>query len=328
MNIILVTRFYQNGQTAHVTDLCTELIRQGHQILLVITQLHNVPYSRWLRQRKIPYVTAANPNQLQKYLQRRRFRPQIIHNHSSHTLELTLTLGALWHVPTVTTVHYLDFQAKELLSEQDGVILISREMQDVFHDLVVPSYVVENGVYLPRPGAGAKPWSKKALFLAQVTSKKKENFRSMTESLLAWGWQVSSAGNWCSEGIFCHGWVNEIGSLLSKTNLVIGTGRAVREAMAWGTPAWVLGSYSDGLVTPENVGQLEETNFSGRCSKRPFSPSEAEPLLKDPSPQTWHELSVFGRERALRHYSVEAMTRKLGAVYEECILKSGGEKQT
>lgn len=328
MKIILTTRFYRNGQTAHVTDLCTELMRRGRKVLLIITGLHDPAYLRWLKSKRIPFATASNPNQLKKYLRRTQFTPHIIHNHSSHTLELAAALSSHFNVPSVTTVHYLDFPRSELLTGQSAVIFISREMAEFFRDLAVPSYIVENGIPIPPSLRQNLPWRKEALFLAQVTAEKQENFRSMTESLLSWGWKVKSAGNWCYEGIACLGWVNETGPLLSRAKLVIGTGRAIREAMAWGVPAWVLGSYCDGLVTPANVAELETVNFSGRCSKKPFSPAEAEALLKIPSPQAMAALGAFGRERALKHYSIEKMVEKLTAVYQECIWNSGCEKQS
>lgn len=328
MRIIVTTRFYRNGQTTHVTDLCTELIRQGHQVLLIMNQLHDPGYVRWLRQTKIPYVTTPDLGKLRKCVERWLPNPHIIHNHSHHTLPTADALSNLLQIPSITTVHYLNFQSTSLLKRQNGVIVISREMQRIFQDMQVTTYVVENGIPLPQRLPLMKPWRQRALFLAQTTPEKEKNFRSMTESLLEWGWNVSSAGNWRHEGITYYGWINEIGFLLRQTNLVIGTGRAVREAMAWGIPAWVLGAYCDGLVTPENAAQLEETNFSGRSSRRPFSRSEAASYLKEPSPQVLEALGTFGKRRAQEHYSIQNMVEKVLAVYGEYLPKCLREKQT
>ncbi len=324
----MITRFYKNGQTTHVKDLCSELMRQGHQVLLIINEFHDPRYARWLKAAKIPYVTTTDPSKVEKCIQRLLPNPQIVHNHSVHTLPLASTLRDLLQIPSVTTVHYLNFDALELLHKQDAVILISLEMQKTFAHLASISYVVENGVVLPSQHPKRNPWRKRVLILAQVTPDKEENFRRMTNSLLAWGWDVSSAGNWYYKGITSHGWVNDVRALLRESDLVVGSGRAVREAMAWGIPAWVLGSFSDGLVTPENVTQLEETNFSGRASKEPFLQCNAASYLQNPSPVKMKELGAFGQERAKQHYSIGLMAEKLIGVYEECSSKCSREKQT
>ncbi|NMB21336.1 MAG: glycosyltransferase family 4 protein [Firmicutes bacterium] len=327
MRVILTTRFYKNGQTTHVTDLCTELMRQGHQVLLIINHLHDPPYARWLQETMIPHVTTTELGKLKKSIHRLLPQPHIIHNHSVRTLPLANTLGKIFQIPKVTTVHYLDFDAN-LLCTQDAVISISQEMQAQLKKLGITSHVIENGVRIPKQLSTRNTWKKAALFLAQVTPAKEANFRQMTESLLDWGWTITSAGNWSHRGVTAHGWINDVGAVLRDSDLVIGSGRAVRQAMAWGKPAWVLGTYSDGLVTPENIVQLEETNFSGRFSKQPFSRSKASVYLENPSPKEMQELGHFGRRHATEQFSIERMVKKLVLIYESCLLKSSGEKET
>lgn len=316
LRILLSTRFYKNGQTTHVTSLGVELLRQGHDVLLVISHLHDPAFSRWLRRKRIPYVTTIDPRRLLRLVSK--WQPQIIHNHSAHTIAAMTALGELLQVPIITTLHYLEFEAHALLAKQDAVIFISLEMKQRF-SLPIPTFVVENGVQIPRIDRQKQAWRKDALFLAQVTPEKQKNFQKMSDSLLKWGWNVNSAGNWQIKGVNHLGWVNEVWPLLRTTNLVIGTGRAVREAMASGTPAWVLGVYSDGLVTPKNVNWLEETNFSGRCSRGAFREDEAAKYLEKPVPQKMQALGTFGREHASKHYSIENMAETLCVIYEKCI---------
>jgi len=328
LRIIITCQFYKNGQTTHVTDLCTELMRQGHQVLLIMNQLHDPGYSRWLRRAKIPYVTTSDPRKLKGCVERLLPAPQIIHNHSIHTLSTATALRDILNIPSITTVHYLNFKPSRLLDGQDAVILISSEMGKAFEQVKAPKHVVENGVPIPKLPAAKKPWNRRALFLAQKSPEKEVNFRNMTECLLAWGWKVSSAGSWRHEGVEFHGWVNEVGILLKQTDLVIGTGRAVREAMAWSVPAWVLGAYCDGLVTPENVAELEVSNFSGRSSKKPFSPQKAALHLKEPSPRELQTLGAFGRKHAEKHYSIQNMVEKVVEVYGKCVSKCSGDYTT
>ena len=327
MRILVTTRFYKNGQTTHVTDLCSELIRQGHEVLLILTQLHDPPYTSYLQKMEIPHVTTTELGRLQASIHRRLPRPHIIHNHSVHTLKLAERLGEQLEIPLITTVHYLDFDP-QLLKKQDAVVLISGEMEQSFGKLDVASFVVENGVPVPKDVSPSCSWNKKAVFLAQVNPAKEGNFQAMTETLLTWGWNIHSAGNWRYPGVICHGWVNDVEPLIRSSDLVIGSGRAIRQGMASGKPCWVLGAYSDGLVTPENVADLEWTNFSGRFSKEPFSPRKAAKDLKKPLTGKMLTLGAFGRKHAEEHFSIEGMVEKLVTIYENCLGKCSREKET
>ncbi|NMB01783.1 MAG: glycosyltransferase family 4 protein [Firmicutes bacterium] len=314
MRVLIITRFYKNGQTTHVADLCAELIRQGHQVMLVITQLHDPIYVQWLNARRILYLTTSDPRKLYKHLVE--WQPDIIHNHSAHTLAATIDLGQHLQVRTLTTVHYLDFEPRELLQEQSAVVLISEEMKAFFSNLSVPTFVVENGVNIPLPNHFRKPWQKRALILAQVTAEKEENFRRISRDLLDWGWKVTSAGNWRFKGVKHLGWVNDVWPLLKQADLVVGTGRAIREGMAANSAVWILGTYSDGLVTPENVELLRQTNFSGRTSKREYCSQSASGDLKDPSIERLQALGNFGRQYASEHFSSKKMAEKLALIYK------------
>lgn len=313
MRILVMTRFYRNGQTTHVLDLCVELLQLGHRVLLAIADLNDVVYLQWIKLEGIPHLLTANPDRLYRRLSK--WQPDIIHNHSAHTLPTAIQLGRQLHIPTVSTVHYLDFAPRELLEEQQAVILISREMQARFADLRVPTFLVENGVRLGRLKPSSKRWRQLALILAQVTPDKRDNFLQLSQSLLNWGWDVLSAGNWQYPGVKYLGWTHEVTPLLKQANLVVGTGRAIREGMAAGCAAFVLGAYCDGLVVPENVWALQETNFSGRTSKKPFSPSIAERTLAQPEPELFQALGRFGRRYALQHFSSRKMALAVQEIY-------------
>lgn len=311
MRVLVITRFYRNGQTTHVLTLCAELLRQGHQVFLIISQLDCPNYASWLQKLGIPYSKHDDPRRLSGLLHR--WQPDLIHNHSGHTLPASTRLGEILQIPTLTTTHYLDFEPKELLAKQAAVVVISKEMQDLFQ-LPVPTFLVENGIPLPRK-FGKSKFTKQALFLAQVSANKENNFAKMATSLLAWGWKVKSAGNWRYPGVSYVGWVNDVWPLLQQTDLVIGTGRAVREGMGSACAAWVLGEYSDGLVTPRNVQALRATNFSGRSQKMPFDQEKAASYLQDPDEELFHQLGSFGRDYAEKNFSIETVVRRLSHIY-------------
>ena len=311
MRVLLTTRFYRNGQTTHVLTLCAELLRQGHEVFLIISQLDCPQYATWLKKAGIPYSRHGDPLRLVGLI--KKWKPDLIHNHSGQTLEATISLGELLQVPTLTTTHYLDFQPQELLPKQAAVIVISREMQNLFQ-LPVPTFLVENGVPLPKE-TKRKKFSKQALFLAQVTQGKENHFAHMAKKLLAWGWKVKSAGNWRYPGVQYLGWVTDVWPLIYQTDLVVGTGRAIREGMASTCATWVLGEYCDGLVTPQTVQAFRRTNFSGRTTKNPFNPKEAALLLQNPDQELFYKLGNFGREYATRNFAIETIVHRHIHIY-------------
>ena len=260
MRILVMTRFYRNGQTTHVLDLCVELLQLGHRVLLAIADLNDVVYLQWIKLEGIPHLLTANPDRLYRRLSK--WQPDIIHNHSAHTLPTAIQLGRQLHIPTVSTVHYLDFAPRELLEEQQAVILISREMQARFADLRVPTFLVENGVRLGRLKPRSKRWRQLALILAQVTPDKRDNFLQLSQSLLNWGWDVLSAGNWQYPGVKYLGWTHEVTPLLKQANLVVGTGRAIREGMA--AAGFTLGGQGHPII-PVMIG---DAKVAGEMARR------------------------------------------------------------
>ncbi|HHY10363.1 MAG TPA: glycosyltransferase family 4 protein [Firmicutes bacterium] len=316
MRILIATSFYRNGQTTHVLSLCQELQRLGHKVFLIITRLGCPSYQQWLKEKGIPYSGTANP--LKTIRLCRRFRPDLIHNHSAHTLKAVIELGRLLKIPTLTTIHYLDFAPRDLLRQQKAAVVISREMKESLDLGQMPVFLVENGVPLFRNQFNKKK-PRQALFLAQTPPAKKENFRIMAGELLAQGWQVISAGDWHHPGAKNKKWQIEIEPLLSQASLLVGTGRAIREGMAAGLAAVVLGEFFDGLVTPANAARLRKYNFSGRAFKKQLTPHRARRLLKKLTPAYLEELSSFGTKYARAHFSITAMAAELILVYQQIL---------
>lgn len=314
MRILLISRFYRNGQTTHILTLCETLKQQGHDVLLIMSRLNCTFYQSWLTSKGIRFYTHGDPLRLINSL--RLWGPQIIHNHSAHTLAAALSLGDHLNAPVVTTVHYHEFIPQLLLCKQGAVIVISKEMLKAFRMRQSPVFFLENCVPIPPKPVCDKTRGKSALFLARVSKEKNENFRLMSQKLLDWGWEVESAGTWRFPGLKHWGWQVEVWPLLERATLVIGTGMAIREAMAAGCAAWVLGDYCGGLVTPCKIEAMRSANFSGRHAKKPFSAAAARLFLEHPDPEMLEALGSFGRNYALRHFSLQQMVRKLVKIYE------------
>ena len=98
-------RFYKNGQTTHVTSLGVELLRQGHDVLLVISHLHDPAFSRWLRRKGFPMLPPSIP-QASRLVSK--WQPQIIPT-------TRRTIAAMTGVDSsrfrLLLLHYLEFEA-------------------------------------------------------------------------------------------------------------------------------------------------------------------------------------------------------------------------
>lgn len=312
----MLTRFYLNGQTTHVLELSHSLQAMGHAVFLIVSRLDHPGYINWLREKRIAYSRTDRPLGLLAALKRGQF--DVIHNHSAHTLASSLQLSNELQIPLTATCHYLDFEPMEMLERADAVVAISDEM--AAHLPISPAMirVVENGVPIPHHVTlTGRP--KKAVVLARMTPNRTEGYHSVVEELVRMGWEVTIAGNWRHPRARSIGWTQAPSKLLHQAQLVIGTGRAVREGMAAGCVGLVLGDYLDGVVTPNNVRKLRHANFSGRATKRKPTPAEIQRELSELSSTRLLSLMRFSRQYAKEHFDQKDMAIRHIQIYEEVL---------
>lgn len=324
MNVIVLTRFYLNGQSTHVFSLCSELRRQGHVPYLIAIGLNHPGYIKWLQQNKIRFSSRL-PQYIPACLQRK-YRFDIIHTHSAHTLKSALTFGIQLDLPVIATCHYLDFAAKKQLNKANQVIFISKEMQQRLANSTKNAIVIENGVdthlfYPQQEDTADKPL---ALIVSRITETKEIGYAKMISVLQDKGWLIESIGDWQPQsqqktGPTYHGWKVNIASRVNKADLVIGTGRAIREGMAAGCAALVLGDAFDGIVTPDNVSELRAANFSGRATKQEADYETIIAAIDALTPEKLKELQIFSRKYAQENFSLTQMTKEIIRVYQSCL---------
>ncbi len=316
MRILMLTRFYHNGQSTHVFSLCEELKKQQQSPCLNASQLGNPMYLHSLRQHRIPVTTTERLTALLLFAKRNRI--EIVHTHSAHSLPFALEIGRKLSVPVVATCHYLEFEPIVQLKKAQKIITISQEMQSAYGFPEGKSTVIENGVDLTVFKPNKKQRDRRlAVLLTRMTLKKEPGFLAVTQALSNLNWEVVSLGNWNPKitPLSVRGWKSQIHSHINEADLVIGTGRAIREAMAAGCGAFVLGDWSDGLVTPENVTLLRHHNFSGRANKQTPNRDELESILSALTPHRLSCLQAFGHRYASDHFNLATTTKKTLDVY-------------
>ncbi|NLM39114.1 MAG: glycosyltransferase family 4 protein [Firmicutes bacterium] len=318
MRILILTRFYLNGQTTHVLELSHALRKKGHAVFLIISRLDHPGYAQWLKEKGIPFSRTHQPLAFLEMLQTMNF--DLIHNHSSHTLDAGLQLSKRLRVPIAATCHYLDFEPLELLQRADAVVAISSEMAAQLPLVPEKLHIVENGVPIPHNIDLA--WRPKhAVFLSRSSPDRAAGYHTLIDILVEDGWQVTIAGNWRHPKARSLGWVQDPYPLLKNARMVVGTGRAIREGMAAGCVGFVLGDYLDGPVTPESVSSLRNTNFSGRSRRLTPSADNLTRELAQIQDSSFPSLMRFSRTYARQYFSVDSMAAALIEIYRELVEK-------
>jgi len=116
--------------------------------------------------------------------------------------------------------------------------------------------------------------------------------------------------------------------IMRLADVVIGVGRVPLEAMACGKPVIVAGTIVGssggnygGIVTPENVTELQAHNFSGRNSSVGTSPrkiaEDCTRLLADRKYMSY--LGSFGRKYIEKEFDAKRIARRIEDVYYEVI---------
>lgn len=316
MRILMLTRFYLNGQTTHVFQLCHALQKRGHKVFLIASRLDHPSYVQWLKKNGIPFSRTHRPASLVHSFRGLRF--DVIHNHSAHTLPDSLQLSQALQIPLVATCHYLDFEPLDILGKAHAVVAISEEMAAQLPFPRERIHVVENGVPLPR-NVNLTNRPKEAVILARVTPKRRLAYAQMVEVLGEHGWEVTTAGGWRHPGTRSLGWVQNPHPILGRAQLVVGTGRAIREGMAAGCIGFVLGDRLDGVVTPATVEALRRTNFSGRTSSLEPTPEALQGALEELESWGTANLMKFSRQYALDHFGIDKMVDALLTVYRKAM---------
>ena len=95
------------------------------------------------------------------------------------------------------------------------------------------------------------------------------------------------------------GSVADVEKWINKSDIVIGLGRVVYEAMACGRQPiifddrWYQGNLGDGIVTPDNIEKFREYNCSGRYSKRKFEVEDIVEEINLYNPTYWYRFRKF-----------------------------------
>lgn len=302
------------GIETHVATLAEELCRMGHQISILFPNIVEPEVFAHAIDAGARLVQLAKSSWPDFVLER---RVDLFHAHSAGATDVAVTIGRRLSLPVVTTVHGPG-QHIPATCEKMGVIFVSREIERAKARPGLPSIVIENGVNIERfrPEKGARPSGFVIMYLGRVGPSKQVGVLSLKRAVR----------NLPSVSLrFVSTWTPSNQStatarpekVLPQADLVFSTGRGVREAMAAGTAVCVLGTYMDGLVTPENVESLSTVNFSGRLTMQLPEAHRIQSIIRTvfDRPSFLDALKTFGRDYAVKHFDSKQMARLTEAFY-------------
>lgn len=265
-------------------------------------------------------VVELQSHQLGSFVRQEGF--DVIHAHSYGASRAVKQLGVRPTLPVITTVHGPGQRLPFPPMPGTGLICVSEEVARVFR----PAFgqrlrVIENGIDLDRFSAldrSRKPGEPlRICYLGRVGPTKRAGVTALYEAA---GKRADVRLRFISDWA-PHAQASPTCSVeehLQHADVVFSTGRGIREAMACGAAACVLGVCWDGLVTPDSLDRLAWYNFSGRAFRRkPASQDIAlviRRLLFDP--RLLEQLKCFGRQTAERRWdgkTAAILTRKFYA---------------
>lgn len=327
-----------SGLETHIATLSEQLSRMNYDVSIVFPRI-DAPdlFANAIR-------AGVDVIELRKNKWSTLIRPRgtmIFHAHtygaSLFGLAMTRTIGT----PVVMTVHGPAQQIPPILIDRRfadrrpfGIIYVSEELALIneglrpplhsngrsAHD--IPSATIENGVSLHRfyPPAKQPPGKScdhlNLLYVGRVGPRKMSgvtNLEEVTKQMP--GVRMEYAATWTPEGT-CQATTDPT-LLFQRADIVVSTGRGIREGMASGAACIVLGSHFDGIVTPENIANLQKYNFSGRATSTPPTTSTIKHAVKRliDDPTLRNRLRSFGVVYAGEHFCAQAMARKTADFY-------------
>ena len=156
MRVLLTTEFFLSGQSTHVVDLAIQLKKLGHEAEIVFTAVHTPLFQSYygpmLRKAGIGLHCTSQRSQINQII--RRFKPDVIHCHSSTIFSLTKGIALAHRIPYVVTCHGLGFshpKYQQALEHAKRIIAVgpnaAAEIEKDYRDKIV---IIPNGVDIDR----------------------------------------------------------------------------------------------------------------------------------------------------------------------------------
>jgi starch synthase len=332
--LVLLSNFFTSGLTTHVVSLCESLRQCGQEVYLVITHpTHGAAamrsYLNYLSDLGIhtTVIQAKRLNELARFCKRNHI--DVVHGHSSWDFSVAHAIYINYGIPYVLTCHSLGLENKRyqrFLEQAACIICVGPRIMASVAEYGSRVTLLQNAVDLNR----FKPSAKAEVFTVTYAGRSDRNKQPGIKAL---GTAIDTfphpirfivAGNAaCAKQIGKNsqyvGWEPRMERYMNSSDVVVGTGRAIREGMAAGNACIVLGWNYEGVVTPEELVDIKFPDFSGRLGKKELTVTALQNvLLSLYENRDWlMELQKFGRSYAEQHFDLHQSTLRTIEIYQE-----------
>ncbi len=329
------------GLETYILTLTKELAKIGHKVYLCTNKINN----GMLKSVQIHNVyNIENPtfNDLVNLSIQEKI--DIIHAQPYGSSKKAHNLHNETKIPFVVTCHsplFMEYNpfTVECINSAYKVIAISEETANALR-INYPScknkiVVIQNGVEISE-SLEESPELKESLTLLFIGRLQDERAKGVEKLISTYQNSSFSSLIICGDGnkkellktkfsddnsIRFIGETSNVKDLILKSDVVVATGRGIRESLALEKPCIVLSSWGyDGLIRPNVLDKMEYSNFSGRAFNSPFNPDD---LLRDlkilEDSSLRKSLGIWGRNVVSDRYSIEKTTEKLVILYEQAI---------
>lgn len=274
------------GSETFTYTLCEELRKQGHEVDL-FTHVTGEISRRICNNFKIKLVSAYNDDHYDL----------ILANHKT-TVEVLSSKGF-----TVQTVHGIYPKLEKPNLKANMFVAISKEIKEWLETRDLYSELIWNGIDCKRFRILSKINQQPKKVLSLSTS---EPFnQQLRTEFLKRGITLIALNKFKNP-------VWDVENYMNNVDMVISLGRGAYEALACGRPVLVLDNRQymevkgDGIVTPENILDLIECNFSGRKLNRNNVPEMIDEALELYD----YRNSDFYRNFAFNNLNIEKQVQK------------------
>jgi len=344
VKVALVTRFFLTGQTTHILNLASELVRQGLTAEVIFTHfprsIYRGEYLEWLDRNGIGYkILSEFREPLLKALRRGDY--DVIHAHSYLTFVDAVYAGIFLGLPVVLTCHsFINYpEAEWAFHRANAIIAVGDRVASTLTSHEDKLSVIGNGVdlnrFLPRPTECDILNPQQPVTVTYIGRQSKQNLPGLLALLgavtqlvdegQALRFQVLGAWDQVRPSATARklGWVVDPAPYLAESDIVVGTGVGLREGMAATNACLVLGRKYGGLVCPERAVSVGVPNFSGWTGDDLRPPASAE-IAKDlrqliADRGRIHDLKVWSRGFAEERFDVGEMATRTADVYAQAL---------
>jgi len=268
----------------------------------------------------------------------------LINSHPYSALGIGIILKRLLNIPVVFTYHGLWGWNYKCHNEIENLIAVSNEVQNLLincSELKDKIKVIQSGIntdVIFDKGQNKNKYKKNILFSGRIDADKYYGIKLIIDAILNitpnFVLNIAGHGSHYDELklyieqkeltniVHLYGYVSDMNTVLNDADIVISTGRGIKEAMLCSKPCISMDYNSyDGIVNKENIDILEYANFSGRSKNKVTASMEviARDIILLMEDSNIEEIGVWSKRYALDNYTSDAFVNKHIDIYKNIL---------